>query len=131
MTSREFQAHEPCLWPAVSQNRMQVQQACCGDRQSHRVQTQLRLVAVLSTCIFSGRKQSPYCRLLEATRMRQTQAFLQRGGGRLAHLANSLFHTVDTSQQGALSLKVGAGRSRALWRLLMSVYVPGRDGLKG
>ena len=40
------------------------------------------------------------------------QAFLQRGGGRLAHLANSLFHTVDTSQQGALSLKVPFRRYR-------------------
>ncbi|KAK9845893.1 hypothetical protein WJX81_005379 [Elliptochloris bilobata] len=36
---------------------------------------------------------------------REFQAFLQRGGGRLAHLANSLFHTVDSAQQGALSLQ--------------------------
>lgn len=47
----------------------------------------------------------------------QVQAFLQRGGGRLAHLANSLFHTVDTSQQGALSLKVPFGRHRARCRI--------------
>ena len=46
------------------------------------------------------------------------QAFLQRGGGRLAHLADSLFHTVDTGQQGALSLKVQFRRFRALIRLL-------------
>ncbi len=33
------------------------------------------------------------------------QAFLQRGGGRLTHLATSLFHTVDTNLQGILSLQ--------------------------
>jgi len=33
------------------------------------------------------------------------QAFLQRGGGRLTHLATNLFHTVNTNLQGILSLQ--------------------------